>query len=65
MAIIVNNNKKIIDDAENLYINSSTIYVDEKEQMSHEKSKDNFTKFIDGDTREKKRFSFIDNNLKI
>jgi hypothetical protein len=51
MAVMVNNNKKIIDDAEDRYIKTSTIYLDEAN--CHEK--DNFIKFIDGDSREKVR----------
>jgi len=57
LAVVINNDKKLIDEAENLFLKSSTIYVDEDAQIQFEQSKDDFTKFLDGDIREKKRKS--------
>ena len=55
MAVIFGNDKNLIDKAEHLYLQSSTIHLTQEEQVAYEESKDDFTKFLDGDIREKRR----------
>jgi len=57
VSVIIKDDQTLIDKVENMYIRSSTIYVDDEDEKMYEDSKDKFTRFLDGDIREKKRKS--------
>ena len=56
LAILINDDKDLIGEIKDLYIKSSTIYIDPEELDQYIKYKDNFSKFVDEDLREELKY---------